>query len=578
MNATASRLRRIPVARRALRLLDFYWLWAAVLIVTLAIVQVKTILKESQTWDEGIHLAAGYSYLDTGKYELNPEHPALGKILCALPLYLFLHPKLDTQSEAYKNQSLAAIGMEFVYRNEVSPDLMLFAGRLVTIALTLAFALWLAFWTRRRFGSGVALLALLLFTFDPNIIAHGRYITTDLIASLFIFLTCTLWIEYLIRPRWHTLIASGIAMGLAFSSKYSALFLAPALLAMFWLRYAWEWRQTHVRLYARRFVVCTLVLAACAVSVIVAVYWPEVMHRKDLGPLAPALTRVGVLGPTLGFFADRLHMPAFHFLIGLDRLSEHDFGGHMSYLLGQIAEHGWWYYFPVAFAVKTPVGLLLGVVLGGIALLTRRLKPDAELFPVAALALPAGMFAFFCLRSHIDIGLRHLLPFYAFLHVLIAYALVSAGAVFGRWHAAAVAVVAGLVVVESLAIFPNYLAFFNFISGGPDAGGRYLLDSNLDWGQDAKNLGRYMADHHIPYVCLGFFGNVDVVRYGVNYRSIPDAKDLNGGRAMDCIAAISATPLYGLYVGPERYQFFRGLKPFAKIGYSIYLFDLRKKP
>jgi hypothetical protein len=579
MNATAARLRRISLAQRKLDLFArLFWLWAVALVVILAIVQVKTILKESQTWDEGIHLAAGYSYLATGKYELNSEHPALGKILCALPLYLFLHPKLDTQSEAYKNQSLTAIGMDFVYRNEVSPDLLLFAGRSVTIALTLAFALWLAFWTRLRFGSGVALLALLLFTFDPNIIAHGRYITTDLIASLFVFVTCTLWIEYLIRPRWYMLIASGIAMGLAFSSKYSALFLAPALLGMFWLQYAWEWRRMRVRPYAARFVICTLVLVVCAVSVIVAVYWPEVMHQNDLGPLAPAITRAGVLGSPLGFLADRLHMPAFHFLIGLDRLSEHGFGGHMSYLMGQISEHGWWYYFPIAFLVKTPVGLLLGVVIGAIGFATEWRRTRAEAFVVAALALPAAMFAFFCLRSHIDIGLRHLLPLYAFLHVLIAYGLVRAGAVFGRWHIVAVALVATLVVFESLAIYPNYLAFFNFISGGPDAGGHYLLDSNLDWGQDARNLGQYMADHQISYVCLGFFGNVDVVRYGVNYRSIPEAKDLDGGKAMNCVAAISATPLYGLYVGPERYRFFRGLKPFAKIGYSIYLFDLRKKP
>ena len=98
------------------RLLHFYWLWAVVLILILATVQVRTILDESQTWDEGIHLAAGYSYLTTGKYQLNSEHPALGKMLSALPLYLFLHPNLDTNSEAYKNESLTAIGMEFVYR------------------------------------------------------------------------------------------------------------------------------------------------------------------------------------------------------------------------------------------------------------------------------------------------------------------------------------------------------------------------------------------------------------------------------------------------------------------------------
>lgn len=532
-----------------------YWLFALLLILVIGTVQVTTALGETATWDEPVHIAAGFSYWVTGGYQMNPEHPALVKKLCALPLLLLYDLKLDVTGEDWKNERVLNIGNAFVYRNTVSPDRILFTARSVNIGLTLLFAAYFAWWTRRRFGRATGLFALVLFAFDPNIIAHGRYITTDLAAAFFLFTTSTLWLEYLLAPRWYWLVLTGFSLGLALSSKYSTLFVAPLLLLMFW------WKRRSVR----EFGLCSLVLAILSGSVIVSVYWQEFLHPGKLMPLGPTITRLGPAGKTLSFLADRVHMPSFRFLVGIDRVSEHEQVGHPSYLLGNISNRGWWYYFPVTFAVKTPAALLAGFAL---ALVLIWLSPHRAL--LGMLLLPAVVYFGIAMRAHINLGVRHILPVYAFLYVAIACLLVERR----RWRVWALAIPV-LVALESAAIYPDYLAFFNVFAGGPSAGPRYLLDSNLDWGQDFKKLGRYLHQHSIPSICMTPFANVDYPQYGITWTGMPDNAT---AATLDCVTVVSATVLYGQYVGRERFAWLRRLQPIAIVGHSLYVYDFRKKP
>ena len=165
--------------------------------------------------------------------------------------------------------------------------------------------------------------------------------------------------------------------------------------------------------------------------------------------------------------------------------------------------------------------------------------------------------------SHINIGHRHVLPVYGFLYVLAGVGLVRF-----RWVAP---VLVGVLAVESLSVYPHYMAYFNAATGGPANGPKYLLDSNIDWGQDIKKLGRYLKEQHIPNVCFTYFGHVDYGRYGVESRDFPKKPE-------DCdgYGAVSVTPLYGLYAGPTDWSVLRKMKPMAKVGYSIYVYDLRK--
>lgn len=533
---------------------------ALALLVLLAAAQITSALGESATWDEPVHLAAGNSYLATGSFEMNPEHPPLAKILFALPGYLIWKPE-PVPEDWDRSQAVLTANL-FLYRNRVDPDRLLISARLVNIALTLLFAAYTAWWTRRRFGTVVSLFALALFALDPNLIAHGRYATTDLAAAFLIFTAATLWIEYLLTRHVRWLVLTGLSLGAACAAKFSGLYLAPLLLTLFWLR------PRPVRERAAEFLKCSVALPVLAGAVICLAYWPEMRHLRKLEDLAPRITRSGPAGTVLSFAADRLHSKAFTFLIGIDRLSEHEAAGHPGYLLGEIREAGWWYYFPVAFGVKTPLATLAGMFFAAVIAFRRRAELRSNWLPVAVLALTAAVYFVISTQSRLQIGIRHLLPVYVPLFVLSAWAILATPR--GRWVAAGLVVLLGL---ESAAVYPNYLTFFNAAAGGPRSGPKYLLDSNLDWGQAVKQLGAYVKARNIPRVCLALFGNVDVVREGIHTAPLPGGSD---PASIDCVAAVSATPLFGLYAGPGAYARFRALKPDAIIGNSIYVYDLRK--
>ena len=177
----------------------------AALLAGMFIVMLTSSLQENDAYDEGGHLTAGYARLRLGYYGFNTEHPPLGNALSALPL-LPLNPRLATEHPSWRESAAPIAGALFLYRNRVRPETLLLLGRLPTMVLTLVLGVVLAVWTQARFGPSAALLAVFLYTTDPNIIAHGHYITTDLIAALFIFASCICWERYVGTGKWIDLI------------------------------------------------------------------------------------------------------------------------------------------------------------------------------------------------------------------------------------------------------------------------------------------------------------------------------------------------------------------------------------
>jgi hypothetical protein len=137
-----------------------------------------------------------------------------------------------------------------------------------------------------------------------------------------------------------------------------------------------------------------------------------------------------------------------------------------------------------------------------------------------------------------------------------------------------------------IGIHPHYLAYFNELIGGPDNGYRYLVDSNLDWGQDLKGLGLYMRERNIEKVHLSYFGAADPHNYGIRYEWMPsyylpndylnDKGQITPFRIPDSgIVAISATNLQNLYFTDKTfYDWLKRYDPVEKIGYSIFIYDL----
>lgn len=497
------------------------------LLAVMATVQVGSIRQEAQTWDEGTHLAAGLSYWKTGDYRMNPEHPPLGKLLASVPL-LFMDVRLPFEYPSWGQKDELNFGAQFLYTNKLTADQILFPARLVMIALTLFLGASLAWWTRRHFGGTSALVALTIFAFDPNIIAHGRYVTTDLIVTAFSFLACVLWGEALVRRTPLSALAAGAALGLALASKFTALFLIPAFLILALIRRP-GWKAV-------------LLAAMTAYLILMLVYAPDLIRHSSLLPQS--------------------------YVDGLTTITDQVTTGRSAYLLGQISERGWWYYFPVAYLVKAPAALVGFAVLSLLLLAIRRPRLP---FEMVVIAVPALLYWIACLCSRLDLGIRHLLPAYVLMIPLVA---VMAVRYLPKWLTVALA---ALVAVESLSVYPNYLAFFNWPSGGPSNGPRYLLESNIDWGQDTKKLKVWLDDRNIQKVCAVYFGLAVPAHYGIDAPAVPRNDDTEGRANLDCIVAASVTPLYGLYVKNDPYRWLRERTPVAKVGYSIYIYDLRRR-
>jgi len=540
-----------------------------VLLGIMGTVQVLSIRQETQTWDEGFDLAGGYSYWKTGDFRINREHPPLGKYINALPL-LFMNPTLPLDDPSWARTDNVNFGVRFLYYNRIPADTLLFWARLMTILLTLALGLALAWWARKRFGAGAALFALLLFAFDPNLIAHGRYVTSDMVVTLFSFLACITWGEYLLTNSRKYLILAGLTFGLAIVSKFSAFFLIPVYALLFGI----GWLRRRREFSVRRLVRSSAAVAAIAALVVVIVYAPEarLLIPGNWDPSAPSLRSAvdqrTMYGRVVAWVGSHLGLRAHSFPVAVGMVFAHNDMGHTAYLMGQHSQMGWWYFFPVTFAVKTPTAVLLALLL--FLILFPFVRPRPLPFEWYVLIVPIVVYFGFSMTSHINIGVRHLLPIYPFLYVLLAAGLV-------RWKRYALWAIGILLVAESLAIYPHYLAFFNWPSGGPGNGPKYLVDSNIDWGQDVLKLKRYMAEHNIPKIWVCYFGRAEMWYYGLNAAMLPVESKLGDTSQFDGVVAISATPLMGVYVPPEDYAWLRALKPDAKIGYSIYLYDLRKK-
>jgi hypothetical protein len=584
----------------------FWWL-VVLLLAAMAIAEFSSARQESQTYDEAEHLSFGYAALARGDFSLGPEHPPLGRMLAALPL-LLIRPALPALAPGSATTDEFAFGAGFLYRNRIPADTLLLLGRSVIMALSLGLGLLLALWTRRWFGAGPALLALFLYAFDPTIIAHSRYVTTDLIAALTIFLACWTWAGYLLDRRAARLALSGVALGGALLSKFSAVILLP-IFALLYLVRCWQEKDgvadpahrislphflragaacllaASLTIYAGyRFETRTALSDPQAAAVLAALPHHGVPVPHPFG----ALRRLNPASPVhraLYWAAAHCPVPAYSFWKGLYLIGAYHQQGHRAYLMGRWTEQGRILYFPVAFAVKTPAGTLLLFMCSlvvvvwraaGVAKGQRKSALRALPFAWFVVMIPPAVYFLFSVAANLNIGVRHVLPVYPFLLMWIAAVLLGApGDRLRRARRAAILSLACcLLAVESIAIYPDYLAFFNFFCGGPKAGPRYLLDSNIDWGQDLKKLRRYVDSRQIPYVCLSYFGEADPAYYGLVARPLPPLNHAAALQDLDCFAAISVTDLYSR---DGAFSTLRSLPPTARIGYSIYVYDERKR-
>lgn len=574
------------------------WPVLALFAILLLLISLTSIRRKSATFDEGAHLPAGYSYWAYRDFRMNMEHPPLIKLLAGLPLRA-LSAKADSAHAAWKTADQFYFGEEFLYSwNDA--DRMLFWGRLPIVLLSGLFGIAAFFCAREWYGAKAGYVALLLYLFTPDLLAHGQLVTTDLGVAGFLFLAVYAFFQALRQLTPARVFLAALAGGLAIVTKFSGVLVFP-ILAIIGLLYAFSAAPLVVRFgkerartltsWAGKVGVVAGVLAGSAILSF-ALIWTCYGWRYSMTP-DPAISQ-GIhwdrIGPAESLVADAMrwaraqHLLPEAFAYGFLRTQD-SAANRSAFLMGEYSTEGWWYYFLVSFGVKTPIPLLILILLA--AVFIRRY--GAGWLAEATLLVPVAVYAAFALSSNLNIGHRHLLPVYPFLIVFASK--MGRALDFGRQRALAIAC-AGLLawnVVETARTYPNFLTYFNEFAGGPSNGYRWLVDSNLDWGQDLKELARYRREHPGEPFFLSYFGTARPEYYGISGRFLPSFNPGNSRRTIEpfsavpsgAIVAVSATSLQCANIrnqdAPGVEQFMarlRNLDPIAVVGNSIFIYRI----
>jgi len=550
---------------------------------------------QSPVVDEPTHIARAQAYWRTGDFRLQRGHPPLIHALSGA--FLQLEPGLPSPADlsGWTTTDRMSVAWHFLWGAGQPADRIIFLARFPVLTLALCLGAVLFRWGRQRLGLWPALGALFLFAFDPNLLAHSVLITTDMAATFFIFLAAYALDCWTIKCDWQHAAAAGVAVGLALTAKFSAIILAPVVLVIATLL-AWRTRAWKTILIA-------LIVMGVAAAIVIGI-----VYHFELGPLQPD-------GPTI---------PIPSFWRGLLAIEAHNRAGHPAFLFGQISPDGWWYYFIIAFLLKTPLPTLILALIGLVALgkfqisnfkfqisslqsplaccparpLARWRKPGqagrARGQAISNTIAPAwiivlALYFAASLYTSLNVGYRHVLPMLPLVMLIAARPISNLPSLINlkTLHILRLALYAlfAWYIINAAFIYPHHLAYFNELIGGPDGGYRALIDSNLDWGQDTRRLKRYLDANGIQQSYLIMFAGSPPEYYGIDSRPLPGpyqsptTYDFHRFQPSPGVYVIGASSLQGLRLDdPDTYDVFRRQAPIARVGHTLFVYRIDEHP
>ncbi len=552
---------------------------------------------QSQTWDEALHILAGYRYWQAADFGINPEHPPLAKLAATIPLLVF-RPKMSVVPSGTSKQVCFVAARNFLYAQDA--DVLLFRCRMAASIFTLLLALLLFEGAREMFGTGVAFLALIVLVFEPNILAHGALVTTDVGLACCLFAAVYAFYRYVKKQTMWMLLECGLATGLTLVVKHSGILIFP-ILGFLAAAECFVDRPPESKDLSRsnraglaqralHWAGRLAIIAVIAITVLWASYGFRFSARPDGQALAPSLADLvsgsagtGIKNP----LEARLILALAHtkvlpesYLYGLADVLIVSAGPRSAFLFGKLHPRGFWYYFPAVFLIKSTLGFLLLLLCTLAAMLVRVGGSRRE---ILFLTLPAVVYFAVSLTSGLNVGVRHILPVYPFL-----IALAAAGAwELGRGHRAwryAVGALLAVHVISSVRTYPNYFAYSNEIWGGPSKTYRVLTDSNVDSGQGLRAALDYLKRHGTTDCWMAYFGSADPGYYHLPCKFLPNSFAGWWGQTeivpqtYTGTVLISATELSGAYWGPAElnpYEQFQRMRPVDIIGDSILVYEGR---
>lgn len=538
-------------------------------------------LGDSGTTDEIAHIPSGYSYLHYGDYRLNPEHPPLAKALAGT-LLQFVPIRDMRQDWSWNGINQWEAGWSMLYRSGNNTGQVLFWARLPMILLAVGLGLLIFFWAKKYWGRKMAIIALALYSFYPDVLGHSHLVTTD-IAAAFGFVLAIMAFDNLMRKKdLKSLIWAGVAFGIAQLLKFSAFLLFGIFLILIFYRAKidkndgesyWLSLWRHFKLY----------FWMCVISLIVVwiVYIPLVWHTP-VGIEHEVIERNLTASPQTQVIRTFLHHfegnPILrglgHYLLGIVLVFARVAGGNATFIMGHVSDKGISWFFPVAWLLKTPFTVIILLIWSFLTLIYFRSKDKENAWQNWLILTPIAVYWALTLKGSLNIGIRHLMPTVPFVIIFIVKSL-------HRYfkgqkntiQAYVIYTLIAVMMVETISYYPQYISYFNF-SVPRDKRYQYLVDSSLDWGQDLLRLRDYINTNDIKSIKIDYFGGSVPPYY------IPQGSEWHSsyGPTTGWIA-VSATyfqssKLYGPMESKWDYEWLQNFQPEAIIGGSILVFNI----
>ncbi len=593
---------------------------AGILLAVMFFTAVFSMKDEALTFDELSHIPAGYSYLSQRDYRLNPEHPPLIKDLAALPL-LALNINFPSNHPTWTQEQGPVwwlqfdFGTQFLFNSNNPADKIIFLARLPMILLLICLGLFIFFWTRQLGGNKSALMALTLFAFSPTFLAHGKLVTTDVAAALGVVLSTYFWLKFLKNPVPKNIFTAGIILGIVMLFKFSLILLIPFFGIITIIRPLLQWNENISRSIKQMLKYAGMAALAGVIAIVFVILPVYYLHTMNYPPEKQLSDTTFHLGPYIEpleqiciWMSDKPIIRSLgHYMLGILMASQRTMGGNTVYFAGMVSAQGWWFYFPVIFALKTPLPFLALII---IALLTcawaiktpfwikpgQRIKQwAASHFTEFSMLVFLAIYWSASMYGNLNIGIRHILPCFPFTYMLVCLGIkrLTQNEKSPRLYAdartsqkqlkvvyAAVLILLTWYVGSSVKTFPYYLSYYNEIAGGTENGYKYAVDSNYDWGQDLKRLKKYTEDNHIEKIYIDYFGGCNLDYYfgnkyakwegrtpgykfpKGNYLAV-SASSMQGGRAIVCP---------GFDQPANYYNWLNNYEPVGRAGTSIFIY------
>jgi len=556
---------------------------------------------ETQTIDEGVHISAGYSYLVTGDFRLNPEHPPLAKQLAGIPL-LFLKPTLPTNTKAWETADQWQFAQAFLYESGNNSQLILVLGRLPIILLTILLGVLIARWAYELGGKIPSLVATILYFSSPVILTHGHLITTDVPVALGVMATAYFFTKSLRSPKTVWIYLTAISYAFAMDVKFTGVILIVLVPLIYLITYyCCKSRFTHLKFSHFIHIFSAMIVFSAVLAFITTGF----QTLKSVDDPFLGTHHIQIATEFMGKLPENTHwaintylwvlnnatFPAYPYITGLFEFMTHFEAGHESYFLGTYTDFGNIWYFPVAILIKTrlAVMVLLSLIL---TLFVKQLfwtwkfklqkksffKKIIEWFKTLnpesiVLFLIPTLFFISALQSKVNIGVRHVLLVYPFMFIAISR-LWSVQMNRKRLFIAIITGILGISVISTIMTWPFPMAYFSEAVGGASQGYKYMLDSNLDWGQNLPYLKEYLIKNKIDTICFGYFGQGRFSNEGFTIRPLYDDSAIKEHQPINCVVVISAQLLYNR---GDTFTWLKKRTPTTIIGYGLYIFDLRSE-